>query len=190
MFFLAHRFEARTTTTAASAYLALSALLRGEEITSELGETPRLLFDPKLASGFVAPLLLEFSITTSQSARPKPDPSRNAPISSAASVSLPTPNGRIKEGSCARSSTASLSRTSEALLCASSATTSATPDSICITAFPRPVMPSPGIVHTALPAPPSWSGTISSVMLQPSQRSSPVVMKESTSFLGSIPASL
>jgi len=154
-FFLAHRLEARTTTTAASACLALSAILRGEEITFELGDTPRLFFDPKLARGFDLPLFLEFSITRSQSSSPKPDASRNAPISRAARVSLPIPRGRTIDGSCARSSTASLSMTSEALLWASSATTSATPDSICITAFPNPVRPSPGIVQTGLPAPPS-----------------------------------
>jgi hypothetical protein len=80
-------------------------------------------------------------------------------------------------------------RTSETLLWPSTATTWAWPERISITAVAIPNSPSADTVCTGRRAAPIWSGTYSSKMLVPSQKSSETATKESTSFRGLIPAS-
>jgi hypothetical protein len=100
-----------------------------------------------------------------------------------------TPSGRFSTGSIANASIDPSDRTLEALLCASTATTRATPDRISITAVAMPNRPSPATVCTGRWTAPSWSGHVLVEDRGPSRKSSEHATKESTSFRGSTPAS-
>ncbi len=80
-------------------------------------------------------------------------------------------------------------RTSETLLCASTATTDASPERISMSPVATPKSPSAVTVCTGRCIAPIWSGTYSSKIDVPSSRSSEQHTNESTSSRGSTPAS-
>jgi len=138
-----------------------------------------------LSSAFVRFL----AATIAQCSSDRPVRSRNAFISSPATVSVEMPSGRFRTGSSANASIAPSDRTSDTLLCASTATTDAIPERISIIPVTSPNSPSAATVCTGRCIAPSWSGTYSSKIDVPSSRSSEQQTNESTSVLGSIPAS-
>ena len=110
-------------------------------------------------------------------------------MSRPATASVGNRSGRLITGSSANASTAPSVRTSETLLCASTATTDARPEPISIIPVATPNSPSAATVCTGRCIAPSWSGTYSSKIDVPSRKSSEQQTNESTSVRGSTPAS-
>jgi hypothetical protein len=79
-----------------------------------------------------------FAATIAQCSSDRPVRSRNAFISRPATESVDIPSGRFRTGSSANASIAPSERTSETLLCASTATTEARPEAMSIAPVATP----------------------------------------------------